>query len=49
MDKHEWYETIGKFKLECNILWEEGILVKGALSKDKDYPRWKRVTEIEGR
>ena len=49
MDKDRWYETIGRFKKECDILWREGILLKGALSKDKDYPRWKRIKLIIGR
>lgn len=49
MDRDRWYDTIGQFEKECDILWREGVLLRGALSKDKDYHRWKRKVFIIGR
>ena len=49
MDDRKWYETIGQFEHECDILHKEGILIRGALSEGKDYYRWKRVVSIIGR
>ena len=49
MDDRKWYETIGRFEHECDILHKEGILIRGAMSEGKDYHRWKRVVPIVGR